>query len=292
MEINYVVKNSDKFLSVNDIINLKFKISSRLKLILIKNHKIYLNGIACDTRCNIKENDIIKVSFDIEEDNSNIIPKKMDLNIIYEDDWLLVVNKPAGVAVHPSILHYEDSLSNGIKYYFNTINLKKKIRPVNRLDLNTSGLIIFAKCEYIQECLSKQMASCDFTKEYTAIVSGTFNNKSGTVNLPIARKPNSIIERCISPNGQVSITHYVVLKEFENYSLIKCFLETGRTHQIRVHMAYINHPLIGDTLYGTYSNLINRQALHSSCIKFIHPILNKKISLSSAIPTDMQNLLK
>lgn len=124
--------------------------------------------------------------------------------------------------------------------------LKKKIRPVNRLDRNTSGLVIFAKCEYIQECLSKQMLNKSFKKEYIAIVSGKFANaeKSGTINLPIARKENSIIERCINKDGQKAITHYEVIKQYNKYSLVKCSLETDRTHQIRVHMAAISHPLI------------------------------------------------
>lgn len=291
MEINYIVKNNDNYLNVNDVINLEFKISSRLKLKLIKNNKIYLNNMPCDTRTPIKENDIIKIIFDIKEDNSNIIPHKMNLNIVYEDEWLLILNKPAGVAVHPSLLHYEDSLSNGIKYYFDNIGLKKKIRPVNRLDLNTSGLIVFAKCEYIQECLIKQMANKNFIKEYLAITNGKFNNKSGTINLPIGRRPNSIIERCVDKKGQISVTHYNVIKEVKNYSLVQCTLETGRTHQIRVHMAYINHPLVGDSLYGKSSNLINRQALHSSKITFIHPIFHKEISLVSEIPQDMQALM-
>ena len=134
----------------------------------------------------------------------------------------------------------------GVKYYFEQIGLKRKIRPVNRLDLNTSGLIIFAKNEYIQECLIQQMTSNLFKKEYIAIVSGKFANaeKSGTINLPIARKENSIIERCINKDGQKAITHYEVIKQYNKYSLVKCSLETGRTHQIRVHMAAISHPLI------------------------------------------------
>ena len=196
----------------------------------------------------------------------------MDLDIVYEDEWILIVNKSAGIAIHPSVLHYSDSLCNGIKYYFNSISLNKKIRPVNRLDFNTSGLVIFAKCEYIQECLISQMKKNLFKKEYLAICEGSFDIKSDTISLPIARKDNSIIERCISENGQQSITHYEVLKEFKNYTLIKCILETGRTHQIRVHLSAIGHPLLGDTLYGNKSDLINRQALHCYKLKFIHPI--------------------
>lgn len=288
MELVYLKNKNDNYNIVDDVIFNEFSISSRLRLKLIKNNKIFLNNIVSDTRNEIKPNDKITINLDFEEESSNIIPTKMNLDIMYEDDWILVVNKPAGIPVHPSILHYEDSLSNGIKYYFNSISLKKKIRPVNRLDLNTSGLVVFAKCEYIQESLSNQMKNNIFKKEYLALAYGIFNKKQGTINLPIARKENSIIERCIDETGQKSITHYEVLDEFENYSLVKCILETGRTHQIRVHMAAINHPLLGDTLYGNSSKFISRQALHCYKLSFIHPVTKKKISISCPIPNDMK----
>lgn len=289
MKLKYIIEN-DKT-SINQILQSELNISSRLLFKLIKNNKIFLNGKTVDTRQTANKGDYLIIDFECEEDNSNIIPTKMNLEIIYEDDWLLIVNKPAGIAIHPSILHYSDSLCNGIRFYFDSINLKKKIRPVNRLDLNTSGLVIFAKCEYIQESLISQMKNSTFKKEYLAICNGIFENYSGTINLPIARKENSIIERCISENGQSSITHYEVLKEFDNYSLVKCSLETGRTHQIRVHMSAINHPLIGDTLYGSISDFINRQALHCYKLCFIHPISKKLMNFCSDLPLDFKNLV-
>lgn len=149
---------------------------------------------------------------------------------------------------------------------------------MNRLDFDTSGLVIFAKCEYIQEMFSRQMANGDFKKYYLCIVDGTLSKKSGIIDLPIARKKDSIIERCISVDGQTSITNYRVLKESHNISLIQCKLETGRTHQIRVHMQALGHPIIGDTLYGNKSSLINRQALHSYKIECIHPVTYKKLN--------------
>ena len=179
----------------------------------------------------------------------------------------------------------------GLDIILTKSGLKKKIRPVNRLDLNTSGLVIFAKCEYIQEALTSQMQNKTFVKEYIALADGIFENKKGTINLPIARKPGSIIERCILENGQSSITHYEVLQEFDNYSLVKCKLETGRTHQIRVHMQATHHPLLGDTLYGKASSLIYRQALHSSKIKFIHPVIKQEIELEASLPDDMKMLI-
>lgn len=288
MKFRKTIKNNNS--SINQILKNDLKISSRLLYKLIKNKRIHINGIPCDTRNFPKIGDIIEINFDYKEDVSNITPTKMNLDIIFEDEWFLIVNKPAGIAIHPSILHYSDSLCNGIRFYFDSIGLKKKIRPVNRLDLNTSGLVIFAKCEYIQECLIAQMKDNVFKKEYLCFCEGIFEEKSGTINLPIARKEHSIIERCISEKGQSSITHYEVLKEYNNYSFVKCLLETGRTHQIRVHMSAIGHPLIGDNLYGSISDLINRQALHCYKLQFVHPITNKYKSFCSELPLDFKKL--
>lgn len=271
MILKYIVQENNQ--TINQIINTKFDLSTRLFNKLIKNKNIYLNGNVIDTRNIAMINDVITIDLNYDEDNSNIVPNKMDLDIVYEDDGLLILNKPAGIPVHPSMLHYTNSLSNGVRFYFDTINLKKKIRPVNRLDLDTSGLIIFAKNEYIQEHLIKQMSNGTFHKEYMCLVEGVFKNICGTINAPIARKEGSIIERCVDINGKYAITDYEVIKAYDNYSLVKCILKTGRTHQIRVHMAYIGHPLLGDTLYGNgKSDLINRQALHSYRISFLHPV--------------------
>lgn len=291
MFLEYTVTDT-KYKNINQILQNELHLSNRLLHKVISNHLVYLNNIIVDTRSSITIGDYIKVDLDYEEESDNIVPVEINLNIIYEDEWLLVFDKPAGIAVHPSILHFDDSLSNGVKFYFNKIGLKKKIRPVNRLDLNTSGLIIFAKNEYIQECLIKQMNNNSFQKEYLAIIYGTLENKIGSINLPIDRKPNSIIERCVCDNGQPSKTNYTVINEFNNMSLIKCNLMTGRTHQIRVHFSSIGHPLIGDSLYGSKSNIINRQALHSYHISFMHPIFHKIIDFYSNMPDDMNFLVK
>lgn len=220
------------------------------------------------------------------------MPTKISINIIYEDEAYLVVNKPAGIPVHPSTDHYTDSLANGVIFYFNQIGLKKKIRPVNRLDKDTSGIVIFAKNEYIQECLIKQMKNKQFIKKYIAIVNGNLDNLEGIINAPIARKENSIIERCVSETGDTAITHYKVLKRNDNFDVIECILETGRTHQIRVHFAYLGHSLLSDTLYGVSSPLINRQALHAYEVEFIHPITKQKVKYIADIPDDFKNILK
>ena len=214
-----------------------------------------------------------------------------DGDILYEDESLLILNKPAGIPVHPSMEHYTDSLSNGVKYYFEQISLKRKIRPVNRLDRNTSGIVIFAKNQYIQECLIKQMKTDEFKKEYLALVNGSLSKKEQIILAPISRNENSIIERCVAANGSKAITIVELLKNFDNYSLIKCILKTGRTHQIRVHMQFIKHPILGDTLYGVPSDLINRQALHAYKICFSHPITKEKINIIAELPEDIKKLI-
>lgn len=286
MELSYIVKDE---VNIRQVLREKFGISERLLTKLKKNQKIFLNDsnkIYMDMY--VKQNDKINVNLDFDEDNSNIIPVKMDLKILYEDESIIIVDKPANMPVHPSLNHYEDSLSNGIKYYFNILELKRKIRPINRLDKNTSGIVIFAKNEYIQDRLNK------YHKEYLAIVVGKLLG-SGIIDKPIARKEDSIIERCIDSNGEKSITEYEVIQNFKvnnaNLSLVKCILHTGRTHQIRVHMKSIGHPILGDTLYGYYSELINRQALHAYKICFIHPITKKEIEITSSIPNDMLKII-
>lgn len=293
MFLKYIVKD-EKYQNINQILKQEFDISARLLHKLIINEHVLLNNTKTDTRNFVNIGDVITVNLNFEEESENIVSTNMNLNIVYEDDSLLIINKPIGTAVHPSILHYKDSLSNGVKFYFESIGLKRKIRPVNRLDFNTSGLIIFAKNEYVQECLIRQMNKHIFQKKYIAIVSGRFKNKVGCINLPIARKENSIIERCISDSGQEAITDYEVLKEFKIdssfISVVKCSLKTGRTHQIRVHMSEIGHPLLGDSMYGTDSNLIARQALHSYEISFIHPISHKKLDFICDLPEDMKKI--
>ena len=289
MILKYINHN---YANIKQVLNSEFKISARLQAKLIKSQKITLNGIICDTRTIIAENDVLEINLDFEEDNSNIVPTFMPLNIIYEDDAMLVVSKPANMPVHPSLLHYTDTLSNAVKFYFDKINLRRKIRPVNRLDSNTSGLVVFAKNEYIQECLIQQMEKNIFKKKYIAIVDGILPEKSGIINAPIARKEDSIIERCVSAVGQPSITHFRVLSESQNYSVVECILETGRTHQIRVHFSYIGHPILGDSLYGTSSSIIDRQALHCYNLQCVHPISKLPLNFCADLPEDMKYFYK
>lgn len=286
----------NKFYNLKEILKVHFQLSDNLITKLKQNRKILLNSEFTYLDHLVKINDFVEIDLDLEESSENIVPNpNIKLNIVFEDDSILIVNKSAGIPVHPSMNHFTDSLSNAVKYYFNTINLKKKIRPVNRLDKNTSGLVIFAKNEYVQELLIKQMKANIFKKEYLAILVGTLKEKNGVINAPIARKEGSIIEREINEKGFSSITHFKLIRNFEynntKLSLVKFVLETGRTHQIRLHSKYINHPILGDSLYGSSSSFISRQALHAYKINFLHPIKKEPLSFEVPLPEDMLLIL-
>lgn len=243
MILSYCIKENDTFYNVRDVLKNYFFVSSRLMLTLKKNNLIFLNSQHVYLDMKVKTNDIVSFCLDFEEDNSNIVPNNIKLNIFYEDEAFIIVDKPAEITVHPSMLHFDNSLSNGVKFYFDKIGLKKKIRIVNRLDKDTSGLVIFAKNEYVQEFLIKQIQNNSFNKYYLGILEGILDEKSGIIDAPISRKENSIIERCVDLNGAKARTHYNVLKEFNNMSLVEFKLETGRTHQIRVHSSFVGHPI-------------------------------------------------
>ena len=291
MELKYIVKDLSNYTNIRQVLKNEFNMSNRLITKLKQSNFIYLNDTQTYLDKTLSIGDIVKCKIDFNESSENIIPTKMDLKIIYEDDYILAVDKPCNMTVHPSILHYESSLSNGVKYYFESIGLNKKIRPVNRLDRDTTGIVLFAKNEYIQECLIKQMSNKSFYKEYIAILDGIVKNDKGTINAPIARKDGSIIERCIDENGSKAISHYEVIDIKNNLSLVKFILETGRTHQIRLHSKHIGYPILGDTLYGNESNLISRQALHCHKISFIHPITKNKLELVAPMPEDMKKAI-
>ena len=291
MKLEYKVNEQIKYTNIRQVLINEFNLSDRLILRLKRANQIYLNGIPTHIHHETNINDIVSVDISFEEESENIVPTKMDLDILYEDDGLLIINKAPNTPVHPSLNHYEDSLSNGVKYYFDSIGLKRKIRPINRLDKDTSGILLFAKNEYIQECLIKQMKTNKFEKEYLALVDGIVTKDKKNIIAPIARKDNSIIERCVRGDGDYAETDIELLDTYENYSLIKCKLKTGRTHQIRVHTNYIGHPILGDTLYGKSSSLINRQALHAYKVKFVHPVTKLPMQIECDLPQDIISLV-
>lgn len=250
MLLKYIVGDNK---NLRSILKDELNISSRL-FNKIKNKYVFVNSEHAIYYRDLNVNDVVEVDFSYDDDNYNNIVSNPDIKfeIIYEDDWLLIVNKGANLPVHPSLNHYDISLSNGVRAYFDKIGLNKTVRLVNRIDKDTTGLVVIAKCEYIQECLIKQMNDNSFIKEYIAIARGLVDS-SGVIDFPIARKDGSIIERCVDlVRGENAITNYMRLDYNPelDISLVKCRLLTGRTHQIRVHFAYIGHPLLGDSLYG------------------------------------------
>lgn len=285
MELIHKVSIDENGITIAHLLRDKMNISARLLNKLKMNEKILVNDIPVFSSYIIHTNDLVKVNLEFEEQDY-ITPENIELNILYEDEYFLAVNKPAGMVVHPSSNHLSGTLANGVKYYLNN---GKKIRAINRLDRDTSGIVLFAKNEYIQELMIKYT---EIEKEYLAIANGILPEKRGIIDLPIARKEGSIMERCVSVEGQRAITHYTVIQEIQNkFSLVKLKLETGRTHQIRVHLAYLNAPILGDTLYGNETNLIKRQALHAIKMSFTHPITNKFLEINAPLPNDIQNIL-
>lgn len=286
INLNYVINETEEGQKISHILRDKLNISARLLNKLKMNEKIIVNSKPVFSSYIVHSGDDVTVKIDFEEED-NIEHQRMNLDVLYEDDFLLAVNKPAGIVVHPSSYHPNNTLANGVKFYLNN---KKKIRAINRLDKDTSGIVLFAKNEYIQELMIQDKT---IEKEYLAIVTGILEAKQGTINKPIARKSGSIMEREVNEEGgQIAITHYDVLKEFPDLdlSLVHVKLETGRTHQIRVHFAYIGNSILGDTLYGFETKLINRQALHAWKLSFIHPITKEQIEIKTKISEDFKFL--
>ena len=247
-----------------------------------------INGIIANaTQSIVKNSDVI--SYDILRP-SNIEPEDLPLDIRYEDDWLLIVNKPAGMLVHPTTKEPHGTLGNAVIHYYQQKNTMHAFHPVHRLDRDTSGLVLIAKEPQIQYKLSPKGQKL-FTRDYLAIVKGNLTPPAGTINAPIARALPSIILRKAAPEGKPACTHYQTLNVNNGLSLIKLRLETGRTHQIRVHMAHIGHPLIGDDLYGGDLNIITRQALHAYQLQFIHPMSHQSIAINAPMPPDMSRVL-
>lgn len=250
---------------------------------------ILVNGIWSYMRTTLDAGDLLAVHIQENADSPNIPPVFLPLDIIYEDEDLIVVNKPAGMPVHPSLNNYRNSLANALMYYYKQKNMPFIFRCTNRLDRDTSGLTVIAKHMVSSSILSNMAVHHEIEREYLAIVRGLISPASGTITAPIGRTGSSLIERRIDfDHGEHAVTHYRVIKEDNGYSLVSLILETGRTHQIRIHMKYLGHPLIGDYLYNPDMEKINRQALHSHRLAFTHPITGKKMDFTAALPEDMR----
>ena len=264
---------------------------------LIDEEKVKANGKIIKSNYKIKRNDFIEVEMP-EPVELNVCPEKMNLDILYEDEDVLVVNKDKGVVVHPAPGNYTGTLVNGILYHCTELSgINGVIRPgiVHRIDKDTSGVLVIAKNDEAHNGLAEQFKEHSIKREYYALVEGKFSNPKGTIDKPISRDKKERIKMAINSDGKRAVTHYEVLEQYDKgVSLVKCTLETGRTHQIRVHMASIGHPLVGDLVYGYKRQKFNieGQALHAKVLGFIHPRTKRYIEFTSELPEYFKDLLE
>lgn len=269
---------------------------------LIKEGNVTVNEKVVSPSYKIKSMDEIVVNFVEEEFNPNEIkPYKFDLDIIYEDEDIIVINKPKGLVVHPGDGHHDDTLVNALVYAnkeLSNVNGLERVGIVHRIDKDTSGLLLVCKNNYAHMFIAEQLQNHSMHREYYALVMGRIEEDNGKINAPIARDKTNRMKMCVDPiNGREAVTHFTVLKRFEKYTLIDCKLETGRTHQIRVHMEYIKHPVVGDPLYGKNNCGIynNGQLLHAYKLTFVHPTTKKEMTFEAPLPnyfTEVLSIIK
>lgn len=275
----------------------KLEISRSKVQKLIDNNKVLVNDKSVKASYIVKLDDVILVDNDLLED-INIKPENIKLDIVYEDDYLLVINKPSGMVVHPAPGNYSGTLVNALMYYCNE-NLSSVngfVRPgiVHRIDADTSGLLLVAKNDEVHNELAKQISEKSVKREYIALVHGIINEDSATIDAPIGRDKNNRKKMAVTAeNSKDAVTHLYVLERLNNATLIKCVLETGRTHQIRVHLNYIGHPIVNDPVYGLrkQENIDFGQMLHAKTIGFIHPITKEYLEFSSDVPSEFNEIL-
>lgn len=262
---------------------------------LLEQKKILVNNIPVSKNYKLKSDDCISIEIP-EPQCMDALPENIPLDIIYEDNDLLVVNKPKGMVVHPAHGNYNGTLVNALLYHCgeSLSGINGVIRPgiVHRIDKNTSGLLIVAKNDKSHIHLAQQIKEHSFTREYEAIVNGNLKDISGTVNAPIGRHKIDRKKMCVTQeNSKNAVTHYSVIRQYNNCAYVKLKLETGRTHQIRVHMAYIGHSVLGDDVYGKPYKNLDGQCLHARKIGFIHPTTNEYMEFTSELPEYFQNIL-
>lgn len=285
----FIEKSIDE-VDINNFLRKREFQSKIISLLKRTENGITVNGKLAFTTHKLKIGEHLIIKILDEKPSEQIVPRDVFVDIVFEDDDILVINKQAFVPVHPSQGHLEDSLANGLAKYYNGLDFT--FRCINRLDKNTSGLLIIAKNRLSSGVLSNMVAQNQIHRQYLAICKGEMQEKSGTINFPIARVLDSTIMRSVDFEiGKQAITHFEKILSKNNHTLVALRLETGRTHQIRVHLKHIGYPIIGDFLYNPDFENIDRQALHSHKLEFLHPITKKEMTFICDLPEDMQKIL-
>ncbi len=260
----------------------------------IKEGYVLVNGVSVKTGYMLKLGDLIQLEA-VETKELDMEAVNLELDIIYEDKDLLVINKPQGLVVHPASSYHEPTLVNGLLFQVDELSsINGVARPgiVHRIDKDTSGLLVVAKNDFTHQALSNDLAEHKIQREYIALVYGNFTENEGTINAPIARHAKNRLKMAVISGGKPAKTHFKVVDRFEKYTLISCKLETGRTHQIRVHMAYINHPVVGDPIYGPKNTIGSTgQFLHAEKLSFFHPVKKEHMTFTADMPKVFRDLV-
>lgn len=291
--IDYIIDEDSAGLRVEQFLRRKRYSGQNLSEIKRMPKSILVNGVHYYMRQELSTGDHLQVRICETQNSEKIPPTKLPLDIVYEDEDLLVLNKPAGMPIHPSLNNYTNSMANALAYYFQSQGKPFIFRCCNRLDRDTSGLTIVSKHLVSGSILSDMTKYREVHREYLAIARGSVTPSEGTIQAPLGRKEGTIIERTVDwEHGEDAVTHYKVVKEANGHSLVSLRLETGRTHQIRIHMKYLGYPLIGDYLYNPDMEYMTRQALHSHHMEFTHPITGEHMSFTAPLPEDMARVMQ
>ena len=291
--IDYIIDEDSAGLRVEQFLRRKRYSGQNLSEIKRMPKSILVNGVHYYMRQELSTGDHLQVRICETQNSEEIPPTKLPLDIVYEDEDLLVLNKPAGMPIHPSLNNYTNSIANALAYYFQSQGKPFIFRCCNRLDRDTSGLTIVSKHLVSGSILSDMTKYREVHREYLAIARGSVTPSEGTIQAPLGRKDGTIIERTVDwEHGEDAVTHYKVVKEANGHSLVSLRLETGRTHQIRIHMKYLGYPLIGDYLYNPDMEYMTRQALHSHHMEFTHPITGEHMSFTAPLPEDMARVMQ
>ncbi|KFZ43856.1 RluA family pseudouridine synthase [Anoxybacillus flavithermus] len=290
-QLRWIVTQQQDGMLVREFLKQQHISKTALTDIKFQGGRIEVNDVPVTVRYVLKAGDEVCVSFPPEQKGGHMVAEPIPLAVVYEDDYVIVINKPPHMSTIPSREHPHGTLANALLYHYEQQQLQTTVHVVTRLDRDTSGLVLVAKHRHVHHLLSEQQKQGRVKRRYEAICHGYVTPLVGTIDASIGRKGDSIIEREVRPDGQRAVTHYAVLRYKNEMTHVSIQLETGRTHQIRVHFSHIGHPLVGDDLYGGLREHIDRQALHSCELTFFHPFFEKTMTFHAPLPDDIARLL-